>query len=755
MTPLLPYRKNKFNSIQQKLSFSFVIIVTPVVILLSLLSYRNTSMVLEKKAFDQIETIIKLKQENINNLLGQYLAIHQRITEEINSILDENSYTSSAKIAQIQKIINDYNQNDSFVELTLLNENNEILNAPGTLNDIYDEEKVLSNILNNFTYGSPQFYNQDGYLVSTFPRKNVEKITLISKFSKSEIVKIVSDNGGLGITGKILLGYRDNEKIIIMNSSQMALTESFDINDIPKAPIVQATQNLYGSEITTDIRGVEVIAVYTDLLGKNLGIAAEIDTKEVFFPLINLSKELVIVSSLTLLLLILVSILVSRSISEPLKQLKIGAEEIAKGKWNYKLNIKTGDEVEGLAQEFTRMAIELEGLYGKLEQRVKLRTAELEKEKELSERLADDLKKFLQAVENASDQIIICDSEGKIIYANDAMHMNTGFTRFEVIGQKPGKKLWGGQMEEGFYQHMWNTIKKNKQRWQGEVNNKKKSGTQYIAALSIAPILDFKGEVKYFVGIERDITKEKTIDRMKTEFISVASHQLRTPLSAVRWFAEMLLSGDAGKLKNEQKDYIQQIYDSNDRMIELVNALLNVSRIEEGRIAVDPEPTDLGKLVDQVISELTPKIKEKKLNIVISKHKNLPKISIDPKLIRQVYANLLSNAVKYTPENGEVTIIISKKEEDIISQIQDNGYGIPEDQQEKIFTKFFRADNIRLKIPDGTGLGLYIVKSVVESSGGKIWYESKPNQGTTFWFTLPVSGTAPKAGERKLEDAYL
>ncbi len=752
-------KHHRLSTIQSKLTLIIALITTPVVILLSYLSFRNAQNLLSDQAFKQVESIISIKQDQLDVTVNMYRKEVELLSNTVSNIATKAAVSNANTQNDILDILTTAVVNNStFDEIAIISPEGTVSasSRSGNSNQQHWESKAVLDkdtdvgIIENGT--------------SLFVKRSVQlsfesSHYLIATMKLNAIQNIANDFTGLGKSGEVLLGKREGEEIILINkptnASNAEYSNRIKIEENSRAPIVLATQGLSGTERTRDYRGVDVIATYGNPLVAGWGLVVKQDAEEVFAPLDQLRQELIGVSVLTLALFSLVAYLVSRTISEPLKKLQKGAEEIAKGKWDYQLNIDTGDEVERLAQEFRRMAVELSGLYGKLEQRVQVRTAELEKEKETSERLADDLKKFLQAVENASDQIIITDAKGIIIYANEAMVMNTGYTRVEVMGQNPGKNLWGGQMDEKYYNHMWTTIHKKRQKWQGEVTNKKKNGKTYIAALSISPILDVKGEVKYFVGIERDITKEKAVDRMKTEFISVASHQLRTPLSAVRWFAEMLISGDAGKLNKEQKEYVQQMYDSNDRMIELVNALLNVSRIEQGRITIEPEIIDLIKLIDQVIVELTPKIKEKKLHIIVSKHKQLPKISVDPKLVRQVYANLISNAVKYTPENGEIQIYISKKGDDVISQIQDNGVGIPEDQQGRVFNKFFRADNIRSVIPDGTGLGLYIVKSVVQSSGGKIWFESKEGKGTTFWFTLPLSGTPPKKGERTLEDAYL
>lgn len=243
----------------------------------------------------------------------------------------------------------------------------------------------------------------------------------------------------------------------------------------------------------------------------------------------------------------------------------------------------------------------------------------------------------------------------------------------------------------------------------------------------------------------------RSLDLAKDEFVSIASHQLRTPLTALKGYTGMLIDEDAGPINDKQREYLNEIKNANDRMIGLITALLNVSRVDLGVFVIDPEPVNFQEVAESVIKELELKIKEKKLQWKVNFEKDLPLISADLRITRMIFQNLLTNAVKYTPLNGNISFNINKDGSNILISVTDTGYGIPEAVKSKIFTKLFRADNVRVKDPTGTGLGLYIIKATIEQTGGKIWFESKENQGSTFYVSIPLTGMKKKEGTRRLE----
>lgn len=255
---------------------------------------------------------------------------------------------------------------------------------------------------------------------------------------------------------------------------------------------------------------------------------------------------------------------------------------------------------------------------------------------------------------------------------------------------------------------------------------------------------------RVIVDVERFDRELKRLNAAKSEFISMASHQLRTPLTAIKWYANLFSHAGLGALSPSQRRTFRQIAETNQRMIDLVNALLNVSRLEVGTLAIEPKPTRLDGMLRELIRELAPLSLAHRVAVRV---KALPAITlrVDQRLLGEAVMNLLTNAVRYTPPGGRVSVELGYKGPHVVISVTDTGYGIPEKDRKLLFSKFFRASNVQQKEPHGTGLGLHITKAVVEAMGGTIGFVSEENKGSTFWITLPRAGVKARAGTRTLQ----
>jgi PAS domain S-box-containing protein len=588
----------------------------------------------------------------------------------------------------------------------------------------------------------------DSYGVVIYSDSKDRVLKSLGTIKPEILTKIKNERKFLG-TDILPLQYQEAEdSLLSIKRDKVKIYNFFDKQDLENEIITTAPINNY-----------PLFLVIEDNV-ENIGADA--------LSLTTISGLIILFSKL--LILLVLSILIYKNL-KPLKELEKMAKNISEGDLEIENKINSGDEIEKLGISLAKTSTKLKNYYRDLEKNVAERTKELndkntylnntklatlnilddiQEEKNKTDLLAKDLEKFKLALDNASDHIIITDVNGTVLYGNSGVERITGYTLSESIGKKAGK-LWSAPMPKEYYAKMWQTIKEDKKTFIGELKNKRKNGEIYDALVSISPVLNNKNEVEFFIGIERDITHEKEVDRAKTEFVSLASHQLRTPLSSVNWYAEMLLAGDGGKLNDEQISFVKEIYAGNQRMVELVNSLLNVSRLELGTFAVEPEPTDVIKMAEDVIKEQQPGIAEKKHKIIFEHAEGVPIIQADPKLFRIVFQNLLSNAIKYTPESGLISLKISNNKKNLLVEISDNGYGIPKTDQPKIFEKLFRAENVREKDTEGTGLGLYIIKSIIDHAGGKITFKSEENKGTTFNLEIPLSGMKKKEGTKKIE----
>jgi len=233
-----------------------------------------------------------------------------------------------------------------------------------------------------------------------------------------------------------------------------------------------------------------------------------------------------------------------------------------------------------------------------------------------------------------------------------------------------------------------------------------------------------------------DIHEQKELDRIKTEFLSLASHQLRAPLSNLKWYIDFLLKRRANALTEEVSGYLHKMYRRNEDMIDLVNTLLNMSRIEMGRLKVQKEQTDLSELAESVIEELLPKATDKQITLN-KQYEEAVALYTDRRLVRIILQNLLTNALRYTPDGGAVFVRMQQTEHGVVLEVEDTGVGIPPEEQSRIFQKLYRATNAQQIEVNGNGIGLYMCKALAEGMGGSISFASTMGKGTTFTVDLP------------------
>lgn len=383
------------------------------------------------------------------------------------------------------------------------------------------------------------------------------------------------------------------------------------------------------------------------------------------------------------------------------------------------------------------------------------------------ETLAHEKAKAEATLASIGDGVIIVDSDGKITFLNQSAQNLLGWKNEEVLGKlifdtvsledEKGARVSTNARPMALALSL--AIATTTTTADPTYYYVRKNKTKLPAAIMVTPIM-LEGKVIGAIEVFRDITKEREVDRAKTEFVSLASHQLRTPLSSVRWYSDMLLDGDAGTINEKQKQYLEKIEQSNLRMIELVNTLLHVSRLELGMTQVRVGSVQLQSIITEVLQDMESFWRKKEVSVKVKIPKKLLPVMTDVKLVRIVIENLISNAIKYTAPHGTVKIVAQEvpagehfntrtaSRKSIGMSVSDSGIGIPKGSQGKIFDKLFRAENAQKMDSDGVGLGLYLTRLVLERLKGEAWFTSRTGEGTSFFVLLPYAGLQQKRESR-------
>jgi len=452
------------------------------------------------------------------------------------------------------------------------------------------------------------------------------------------------------------------------------------------------------------------------------------DATEVLVPLKNLFSQFVVIVFILLMVAGVVAFKTSSRFVKPIKKLHEATIKIGEGNLDYKAEIKTGDEIEDLADSFNNMVKDL-----------KITTTSIEKlNKEIRERKRAEMninkaaEVWQRTFDSITDLVFIQDIDSNIVKANKAFVTAMKAKPEDIIGKKCYQVVHGG--DSSWPECPFQAMLKDGKACSKEIDDPK-IGIPLLVMVS--PIFDEEGKIIGAVHIAKDITEHKKVEKLKDEFVSTVSHELRTPLSIIKEGVSLVMDEIPGKLNLKQKRILKMSGDNIDRLARMINNLLDISKIEAGKIKLDKSIVDIGKILKNISKEwkLESSKKAQKINCSVP---NVPvNIFIDFDKITQALDNLISNAIKYTPDKGQIKIELINMEDNIKIIISDTGQGISKENLPKAFNKFQQFGRVSGPGTKGTGLGLAITKSLIEEHGGTIRIKSELNKGTQFIISLP------------------
>jgi len=438
-------------------------------------------------------------------------------------------------------------------------------------------------------------------------------------------------------------------------------------------------------------------------------ILVEKDQNKALQPIFELEQNLSLIILFAILLVVFIGLYFSGRLTKPIESLTQIAQKISQGDLNKRAAIASNDEVGVLARSFNQMA------------------DNLVREKEFPEMI----------IRSMGDCLIAINPAFKMIKANQAALDLLEYQTDELLNQSV-EKIFEPEVRPLVENKKFSELFKFGFSKDVEINFISKTGRKIPVSISAAAMQDKKGKIMGIVFVAKDMRIYKEVDRAKSEFIAIAAHQLRTPLSIVKWTFRMLLDRDFGTLNKDQDKVLGDGSGVVENMIKLVSDLLDVARIEEGRFSLKIIPVKIDKILQEIADAYKPKLDEKKMELKIITRGILPNIELDANKIRLALENIIDNAIKYSPAESIIAAEIEASNRNVEIRIKDSGIGIPVGEQNKIFSKFFRSKNAVRKETMGSGLGLYIVKNIVEMHGGTVRFFSEEDKGTVFYINLPI-----------------
>jgi len=342
------------------------------------------------------------------------------------------------------------------------------------------------------------------------------------------------------------------------------------------------------------------------------------------------------------------------------------------------------------------------------------------------------------AVDSAPDIIVIVDKFGYINYVNHALTEFTGLT-FSQVENKKITDLWHKDDDVNLWKANYEKAFKERKSTVFSTWGTKRDDLKFEASVQITPIKGDDDTLENFLIVERDVSEERQKERTKTEFISVISHELRTPMTVIRGYSSLLSDGKLGELNEKQKEYIDKINSETGILLELANDMLDLQKFASGKIELKFEKTNIPKFMQKIVDDFQMQYNKKNFTLDLENNLENEFGDIDTKYFERAVTNLLTNAYKYMELGGVKIFLVNPDPKNIVIAVKDTGVGIKEDALPHLFERFYQANNVMSRKQEGSGLGLSIVKTVVDAHAGMVWVESKVGVGSTFYIAIPAS----------------
>ena len=757
------------TGLRSQFVFLFLLISLVPLIIVSLLAYYYGVRALENTIGENLGQIAKEKlvqaDRSILDRLTNILSYIESIAPVVSQANGNNSSELPLTVVLLQinnELKDDIRQLEGYAgsqsKIIITNLHRQIIQASNSslyLQEI-DSDWWVTTYNNGYGYdqvGNVQ-YNQKTrlhFLPTSLPIRNSKGQVVgilhaeITLPELSDLVKKIGPEDGvesdiqvaiIDKTGKVISASRENnysfgDDIEMSHAAMKAINaakgsdeyygyemeeEVEQINDLETNETIKGEKKVYGwartrawenNSLLREARGDRNFEKWTVLVSLPASIA--------FSGITILTRQILIFTMIISILIIPIALFFSQRIVTPIMQVATAARAIGHGEFDQEIPITTNDEVGILATEFNAMRQNL---------------------KSAVEKLMAEEKKMTAVVNGLAEGLILVDSKDHILHINPAAeHIleieepNSEEILAKVIENDQLAKIFKEDKE---------LISENQVATSEVTLNHKKDGQMVLRVISTA-FLDEVGEVLGTVYLFQNITRDKEIDQMKSDFISLVSHELRTPLTSIIGFVSFILDGKTGTINEKQHDSLVRVHRQSKRLAALINDLLDISRIEAGRIEIKREPTSILEITKQRFDEIKPQADEKELKFSLIVPDSLPLIFGDEERIGQILTNLMGNAIKFTPEKGRVAVKLKSDGKIIHVEVIDDGFGVPIENRQKVFEKFYQHGDIHTRQQGGTGLGLSIAKSIVEVHGGRIWVDDgEGGRGSNFQFVLPL-----------------